>query len=73
MQETKFLGLLVSTTGLKMDLDKVAAVTAWEVPIYLKKVQSFVRFYNFYRRFIKDFLKTVKPLVALTKKDCPFL
>ena len=73
VQETKFLGLLVSTTGLKMDPDKVAAVTAWEVPTCLKEVQSFVGFCNFYRRFIKDFSKTVKPLVALTKKDCPFL
>lgn len=72
VQETKFLGLIVSTSGLKMDPDKVKAVVNWETPTCLKEVQAFVGFCNFYRRFIRDFSKTVKPLVALTKKDCPF-
>ena len=55
-----------------MDPNKVEVVANWEAPTCLKEVQAFVGFCNFYRRFIKDFSKTVKPLVALTKKDCPF-
>jgi hypothetical protein len=35
-------------------------------------VQAFLRFSNFYRRFIKGFSRIVKPLVALTKKDARF-
>jgi hypothetical protein len=38
-----------------MDLVKVKAITEWEAPISIKGVQSFLRFTNFYRRFIKDF------------------
>lgn len=72
VQETKFLGLMVSTNGLRMDPSKIEVVAGWETPTCLKEVQAFVGFCNFYRRFIKDFSKTVKPLVALTKKDCPF-
>lgn len=55
-----------------MDPTKVEAIVNWEPLTCLKDVQAFVGFCNFYRRFIKDFSKTVKPLVALTKKDCPF-
>jgi hypothetical protein len=35
-------------------------------------VRSFVGFANFYRCFIKDFLKIVRPLHDLTKKDVLF-
>jgi len=72
VQETKFLGLMVSTKGLRMDPAKIEVVTGWNTPTCLKEVQAFVGFCNFYRRFIKGFSKTVKPLVALTKKNCPF-
>jgi hypothetical protein len=36
---------------------------------HLKKVQTFLRFVNFYRRFIKNFFKIVKSLVELTRKN----
>ena len=72
VQETTFLGLIVSTEGLRMDPSKVEAIVNWEPPTRLKEVQAFVGFCNFYRRFIKDFSKTVRPLVSLNQKDCPF-
>ena len=34
-----------------------------------KEVQSFLGFYNFYRRFIKDYSKITKPLNQLTGKE----
>ena len=55
-----------------MDPSKVGVITNWEPPTCLKEVQAFVGFCNFYRRFIKDFSKIVKPLVSLTRKDYPF-
>ena len=72
VQETKFLGLLISTEGLRMDPSKVDAVVDWRTPTNLKETQSFVGFCNFYRRFIKDFSKIVKSLVRLTRKDVIF-
>ena len=73
VQETAFLGVMVSGQGLRMDPRKVEAVVNWKTPSNLKEVQGFVGFANFYRRFIKDFSKVVKPLVALTRKDTPFV
>ena len=72
VQETTFLGLVVSIEGLHIDPSKVEAIVNWEPLTRLKEVQAFVSFCNFYRRFIKDFSKTVRPLVSLTRKDCPF-
>ena len=51
----------------------VEAIVNWTTPTNLKEVQGFVGFANFYRRFIHEFSKLVKPLVALTKKDNPFV
>ena len=44
----------------------------WSTSINLKETQLFVDFYNFYRRFIKNFSKIVKSLVRLIRKDVIF-
>lgn len=72
VQETKFLGVILSTEGLRMDPEKVQAVTDWATPTKIKQVQGFLGFCNFYRRFIKGFASIAKPLVNLTRKDVPF-
>jgi hypothetical protein len=56
-----------------MDPVKVQAVRDWTPPTKLKEVRSFIRFANFYRRFIKDFSKICQPLHSFTKKDVPFV
>ncbi len=55
-----------------MDLNKIKLIVNWQTPICLKEVPAFMRFCNFYRRFIKDFSKTVKPLMSLTRKEYLF-
>jgi len=45
----KYLGLILSTDGLSMDKQKVAAVQEWPAPKVLKDVQGFLGFANFYR------------------------
>jgi hypothetical protein len=52
-----------------MDPVKVKAVTDWPTPRNLRELRGFLRFANFYRRFIKDFAKLAHPLNNLTKKD----
>ncbi|KAH5222643.1 hypothetical protein HBI18_040700 [Parastagonospora nodorum] len=70
--ETQYLGLIISTHGIKMCPSKIRAVVEWEPPRNLKDVQAFLGFANFYRRFIPDFSGTVKAMVALTKKGVLF-
>ena len=70
--ETKYLGLIVSTKGIKMDPSKVDAIRLWDAPTCVKEVQSFIGFCNFYRQFIRNFLKIAGPLNLLTKKEVKF-
>ncbi|KJZ69408.1 hypothetical protein HIM_11204 [Hirsutella minnesotensis 3608] len=66
--EVKYLGMIISTTGVRMDPAKVDCLVNWETPVNVKDVQAFLGFSNFYRRFIKGFSRIVRPLVALTRK-----
>jgi hypothetical protein len=52
-----------------MDLVKVAGVAEWPEPSNKQEVQSFLRFTNFYRQFIKDFSHHACPLFNLTKNE----
>ena len=71
-QKTKFLGLVISTTGIEMDSSKVSTILEWNTPRNVHDVQAFNGFCNFYRRFIKDYSKIVVPLMKLTRKDEPY-
>jgi len=68
----KYLGLIVTTDGIAMDATKVCDISDWEAPTTVTKVQSFLGFANFYRRFIRGYSELAAPLTALTKKDTQF-
>jgi len=73
VEETVFLEVIVSEQDLCMNSIKVKVIVNWATLINLKKVQSFMRFINFYRCFIKNFLKLVKSFIQLTRKDTSFV
>jgi Reverse transcriptase (RNA-dependent DNA polymerase) len=52
--EVKYLGLVITPGGVRMDPDKVSAITEWKAPKNLKDVRVFLGFANFYRRFIRE-------------------
>ncbi|KAJ8007789.1 hypothetical protein DPEC_G00097840 [Dallia pectoralis] len=62
----KYLGHIVSEKGIETDPDKVAALKTWPKPNNLKELRTFLGFCGYYRRFIKDYSKIVKPLNELT-------
>jgi hypothetical protein len=66
--EVTYLGMIISDQGVQMDPAKVACIREWHTPRDVKDVQGFLGFANFYRRFIKEFSRTVRPLVNLTRK-----
>ena len=70
--ETKYLGLIISTDGIKINPSKVDAIKSWDTPTCVREVRSFIGFCNFYRRFISNFSKIAGPLNTLTKKDVKF-
>ena len=64
--EIKFLGLIITETGIQMDPHKVKAIREWPTPKTKRELQQFLGFVNFYQRFIKGFTKIAKPLTKLT-------
>lgn len=65
--QVKFLGHIVSASGVATDSEKVSAVTHWKKPVDLKSLQSFLGFCGYYRRFIQNYSAIVRPLTELTK------
>jgi hypothetical protein len=70
--QVQYLGLIITSEGIKMDPRKISTVQEWETPKHVKDVQSFLGFANFYRRFILGYSKIVAPLTNLTRKGIKF-
>jgi hypothetical protein len=70
--EVTYLGLIITTNGVKMDPKKVEAIVNWEAPKQVRDIRAFIGFANFYRRFIDNFSGLVAPLIRLTRKDVNF-
>lgn len=68
----RYLGHIVSTKGVETDPEKVRALKTWPRPQTLSDLKSFLGFAGYYRRFVKDYSKIVKPLNDLTKGYPPY-
>jgi len=65
----KYLGYVLSPSGLTMSDAKVKTIQEWLKPKKVKDIQSFLGFANFYRRFIFNYSNIVIPLTRLTRKN----
>ena len=65
----EFLGMIIGQGKIKMDSIKLSAIKEWKPPVSVKGVRSFLRFANFYCKFIPNFSHVVAPLNLLTRKD----
>ncbi|WVZ49187.1 hypothetical protein U9M48_000564 [Paspalum notatum var. saurae] len=70
LKEVSFLGHILSEKGVAVDPSKVKDVLNWKQPETVTEIRSFLGLVGYYRRFIKDFSKTTKPMTSLTKKEC---
>lgn len=68
-----FLGYIISPKGIQMDPSKITCIQNWPIPDSRKALQRFLGFSNFYRKFIKDFSATTKPLTRLTSVNTKFV
>ena len=73
VQETRFLGFIVSPNGLAMDPERIQTVVGWPIPKSTHDLQVFLGFANFYRRFIKAYSRIVSPLTNLLRKSQKFV
>ncbi|WVZ97356.1 hypothetical protein U9M48_042903, partial [Paspalum notatum var. saurae] len=73
LKEVSFLGHILSEKGVAVDPSKVKDVLNWKQPETVTEIWSFLGLADYYRRFIKDFSKTAKPMTSLTKKNAKYL
>lgn len=67
-RETAFLGHVVTPMGVKANPEKIRAIENWPLPKNETELRGFLGIIGYYRRFIKDFAKIVKPLTVQLKK-----
>ena len=72
LTEVRFLGHVVSASGVSVDLEKVEAVISWERPELVFEIRSFLGLAGYYMRFIKDFYRLTAPMMRLTRKEVKF-
>jgi hypothetical protein len=68
INEVPFLGHVISSEGITVDLDMVQDVLDWKPPKSVHQVRSFLGLMGYYRRFILNFSKISKPITELLKK-----
>jgi hypothetical protein len=72
LEEIQFLGHVLSANGIAVDPSEVKDILEWKRPTTVHKVRSFLGLAGYYRRFILDFSKLVKPITSLLKNDTKF-
>ena len=64
-KSVKYLGHIVSESGVQTDPEKVSAVHNWIRPRNAKELRSFLGLTGYYRRFIEGYSKIAAPLHSL--------
>ena len=72
LTEVRFLGQVVSASGVSVDREKVEVVMSWERSKSVFEIRSFLRLAGYYRRFIEDFSRLAAPMTRLTRKKVRF-
>ncbi|WVZ81128.1 LOW QUALITY PROTEIN: hypothetical protein U9M48_028544 [Paspalum notatum var. saurae] len=67
LKEVGFLAHILSEKRVAVDPSKVECVLNWKQPETVTEIWT-----GYYRRFIKDFSKTAKPMTSLTKKNARY-
>jgi hypothetical protein len=63
------LGYLVGKDGVRVDPKKIEAMQDWPHPKTLKSLWGFLGLTGYYCKFVKNYGKIVKPLIALLKNN----
>ena len=71
-KSVRYLGHVVSESGIAVDPEKTIAVSRWPEPRNKTEVRSFLGLSTYYRRFIPHFADVARPLQQLTEKDREF-
>ena len=71
-KEVKYLGHIISESGVKTNDDKIAAINNIKSPTSVAEVRSVLGLTGYYRRFYPDYAAIVQPMTQLLKKKYKF-
>jgi len=69
IRKIEFLGVVIGPNRIEMKKEKVDGVLSWPEPRNVKDIRKFLGLTNYYKRFIKDFVRVARPMNMLTRKD----
>ena len=72
LTEVRFLGHVVSASGVSVDPEKVEAMISWERLKSIFEIHSFLGLAGYYKRFIEDFSRLEAPMTRLTRNEVKF-
>ena len=70
-KETRFLGFILTTEGIKPDPEKIQGIMEFPPPKNVKQLRGFLGLINFYSKFSSKHAEETKPLLNLIKKKYP--
>lgn len=68
-EEVNYLGHMISSKGIKVDPEKIKAISDWPKAINISKLRVFLKLTEYYRRFIQNYAHITTPLTNLLKKN----
>ena len=68
----EFLGHVISQDGVRPNDDKIAALARMPMPRNIKQLRSLLGGLSYYRKFLPNMAKRVRPITALLKKGATF-
>lgn len=71
--ETKYLGLIISNKGIRMDPAKIQVIKDWATPKNANDEQAFLGFANFYQRYVQNFSGIARDMIELARKNQRFI
>lgn len=64
-----YLGHIIFEKRVVVDKSKVENIFSWPTPTTVKALREFLDLSNYYRKFVKGYGVTAKPLTTLLQKD----
>jgi len=68
-RKTDFIKFIIKLRQISIDLKKIKAIVEWKDPESVTGLRLFLRFCNYYKRFIAKWSDETEPFTKITKKN----